>query len=58
VRVRYANRATPAKDYEQSFSANREFDSNLMLQDVQDTLNEELVKEIIDQIYNSTAADW
>jgi hypothetical protein len=58
VRVRYANRANPDKDYEQSFSAYREFDSNLMLQDVQDTLNEELVKEIIDQIYNSTAADW
>ncbi|GAB6394878.1 MAG: LptE family protein [Bacteroidales bacterium] len=58
VRVRYAHRAKPDKDYEQSFSASREFDSNLMLQDVQDALNEELVKEIVDQIYNSTAADW
>ncbi|MDR1344417.1 MAG: LPS assembly lipoprotein LptE [Tannerellaceae bacterium] len=58
VRVRFANRADPDKDFEQSFSAYREFDSNRMLQDVQDELNEELVKEIVDQIYNSTVADW
>jgi len=29
-----------------------------MLQDVQDALNEELVKEIVDRIFNTTAADW
>jgi hypothetical protein len=58
VRVRFANRANPDKDFEQSFSAYREFDSNRMLQDVQDELNEELVKEIIDQIFNITVADW
>lgn len=58
VRVRYSNRATPEKDFEQTFSAYREFDSNLMLQDVQDTLNGELVKEIAEQIFNSTVADW
>jgi hypothetical protein len=58
IRVRFTNRANPDKDFEQSFSAYREFDSQLMLQDVQDTLNDELVKEIADQIYNATVADW
>ncbi|MDR1645526.1 MAG: LPS assembly lipoprotein LptE [Tannerellaceae bacterium] len=58
VRVRFANRSNPEKDFEQSFSAYREFDSNRMLQDVQDELNDELIKEIVDQIYNSTVADW
>ncbi|MDH6305614.1 hypothetical protein M2459_002081 [Parabacteroides sp. PF5-5] len=58
VRVRYSNRSNPEKDFEQAFSAYREFDSNRMLQDVQDTLNEELVKEITEQIFNSTVADW
>lgn len=58
VRVRFANRANPEKDFEQSFSAYREFDSNRMLQDVQDELNEELIKEIAEQIYNITVADW
>jgi hypothetical protein len=58
VRVRFTNRAKPEKDFEQSFSAYREFNSNSMLQDVQDTLNEELIKEITDQIFNSTVGDW
>jgi hypothetical protein len=58
VRVRFTNRSNPDKDFEQNFSAFREFDSNLMLQDVQDSLNEELTKEIADQIYNATVADW
>jgi hypothetical protein len=58
VRVRFANRTDPDKDFERSFSAYREFDSNRMLQDVQSELDDELAKEIIDQIYNSTVADW
>jgi len=58
IRVRYSNRATPDKDFEQSFSAYREFNSDQMLETVQDALNEELVKEITEQIFNSTIADW
>ncbi|MDR2117932.1 MAG: LPS assembly lipoprotein LptE [Tannerellaceae bacterium] len=58
VRVRFANRANPDKDFERSFSAYREFNSNTMMESVQDELNEELIKEITDQIYNSTVADW
>ncbi|MDR1918442.1 MAG: LPS assembly lipoprotein LptE [Tannerellaceae bacterium] len=58
VRVRFANLANPEKDFERSFSAYREFNSNAMMETVQDALNEELVKEITDQIYNSTVADW
>ena len=58
VRVRFTNRANPDKDFEQSFSAYREFDSNRMLQDVQEALNEELTKEIADLVYNATVADW
>ena len=59
VRVRYSNKALPEQDVvESTFSAFREFDSNLMLQDVQDTFNEEMIKEIAEQIFNSTVADW
>ena len=35
VRVRYMNNTNPDEDFEQSFSAYREFDSNLMLQQVE-----------------------
>ena len=56
VKVRYTNRTNADEDFEQSFSAYREFDSNVMLQDVQDQLCSEIIEELADQIYNSTVA--
>lgn len=58
IRVRYANRVNPDDDFEQSFSAYREFDANQMLQQVQDQLAEEITEELVDQIYNATVANW
>ena len=58
VRVRYSNRVNPDEDFEQSFSAYREFYSNLMPQQVEGTLCEEIIEEIVDQIYNATVANW
>ena len=45
-------------DTEQTVSAYREFDSNVMLQDVQDDLCDEIIDELVDQIYNATVANW
>ena len=58
VKVRYTTRTNADEDFEQSFSAYREFDSNVMLQDVQDQLCSEIIEELADQIYNSTVANW
>lgn len=58
VKVRYTNRTNADEDFEQSFSVYREFDSNVMLQDVQDQLCSEIIEELADQIYNSTVANW
>lgn len=58
IRVRYSNRANPEEDFEQSFSAYREFDATQMLQDVQDELCTEIIEELTDQIYNATVANW
>ena len=58
VKVRYTNRTNADEDFEQSFSAYREFDSNVMLQDVQDQLCSEIIEELADQIYKSTVAYW
>ncbi|MGM9759835.1 MAG: LptE family protein [Parabacteroides sp.] len=58
VRVRYANRVNPDEDFEQSFSAYREFDANTMLEQVQEELCTEIVEELVDQIYNATVANW
>ena len=58
VKVRYTNRTNADEDFEQSFSAYREFDSNVMLQNVQEQLCSEIIEELADQIYNSTVANW
>jgi len=58
IRVRYANRVTPTDDFEQTFSAYRDFDATRMLQDVQDDLCTQIVDELTDQIYNATVAKW
>jgi hypothetical protein len=58
IRVRYTNRKEEGKDFEQSFSAYREFDANRMLTDVQDDLIKEISEEIADQIFNATVANW
>jgi hypothetical protein len=58
VRVRYTNTANPDEDFEQTFSAYREFSNTEQIQQVQDTLSDEIVEEIVDQIYNATVANW
>ena len=58
VRVRYMNNTNPDEDFEQSFSAYREFDSNLMVQQVVSSLCAEIIEEIVDQVYNATVAKW
>lgn len=58
IRVRYINNVNPDEDFEQSFSAYREYDNTSLLQDVETDLCDEITEEIIDQIYNATVANW
>jgi hypothetical protein len=58
VMVRYTNSVKPDEDMEQKFSAYREFSNTQMIQDVQDSLCEEIIKELTDLIYNATVANW
>lgn len=58
VHVRYTNNTNHDEDFERTYTAYRNFDSNIMLTDVQDQLIDELVEEICDHIYNDTVANW
>ena len=58
IRVRFTNQVTPEDDFEQSFSAYQEFNSNTNMDVVADELCDFIIKEIIDQIYNATVAKW
>jgi len=58
VKVKFENKKNPTEDFEKEFSAYRDFEATLMLTDVQDGLCEEMVKEIVEQIFNATVANW
>ena len=58
VNVRFVNNTNHSEDFEQRFTASQTYDSTLQLTAVQDGLIEEMTKEIVDQIYNATVANW
>lgn len=58
VNVRYVNNTNHAEDFERQFSASREYDSSQQLTVVQDDLISQMVKEISEQIFNATVANW
>lgn len=58
IKVRFTNNKNPTEDFEKTYSAYQTFDSNLMLNDVQDELLKTMIDEITDNIYNDTVARW
>lgn len=58
LRVRFTNNTNPDEDFERTFSANRTFPSTSTLEEVQDQLCQEMVEELVDQIFNATVANW
>ncbi|MCM1484226.1 MAG: LPS assembly lipoprotein LptE [Muribaculaceae bacterium] len=58
VRLKYTDNKRDNKDTDQTFSAYRDFDSSQMLNDVQDQLCQEICKELVQLIFNSTLGDW
>jgi len=58
VNVRFTNTTNDKEDFEQKFSAFRQFPATSMLEDVQDDLLIEITKEISEAIFNKTVANW
>ncbi|HOH55624.1 MAG TPA: LptE family protein [Paludibacteraceae bacterium] len=58
VKVRFTNKVNPVDDFEKTYSAFQVFDSSKMLNDVQEELVKEIIKEITENIYNDTVAKW
>lgn len=58
VNVRFTNNANHNEDFEKTFSATTEYDSSQQLNAVQETLVQEMIDEIVDQIFNATVANW
>lgn len=58
VRVKYVDHKNPANNIDQTFTAYRQFSSQLMLTDVQDDLCQQISDELVDLIFNATLGNW
>ena len=58
VKVTFTNRKYPEDDLDQNFSASEEYDSTQYLDSVQEALCAEIVKKLVEDIFNATVAQW
>ena len=58
VNVRFVNNKKHTDDFERQFSATTEYDASQQLTAVQEELVTQMVKDITDQIFNATVANW
>lgn len=58
VKVKYVNNKKHEDDFDKNFSATREYDSSQQLTAVQEELVQQMIDDIIDQIFNATVAKW
>ncbi len=58
VNVRFTNNANHAEDFERQFTATSSYETTQSLNSVQEELVTQMVKELSDQIFNATVANW
>lgn len=58
VNVRFTNNKKHSEDFERQFSATAQYEATQQLTAVQEELVTEMVKDITDQIFNATVANW
>ena len=58
VNVRFVNNTNHEEDFERQFSATRDFDATQSLDSVQEELVGQMIKEIVEAIFNAAVANW
>jgi len=58
VKVKFTNNKKHDDDFDRSFSASREYDSSQQLTAVQEELVQQMIDDIVDQVFNATVANW
>ena len=58
VNVRFTNNKKHNEDFERQFSATADYDASQQLTAVQEELVTQMTKDITDQIFNATVANW
>lgn len=58
VKIYFTNRLHPEEDFEKSFSAYADYDSNQLLDAVEASLCDEIIDILVEDIFNATVANW
>ena len=58
VNVRFTNNKNHAEDFERQFTANQSYETTQSLNSVQEELVSIMVKDLCEQIFNATVANW
>ena len=58
VKIFFTNRLHPEENFEKSFSAYADYDSNQLLDAVESSLCSEIIEILVEDIFNSTVANW
>ena len=56
--LKFTNRKYPEEDFEKSFSAYSDYDSNNSLDAVESSLCDEIVEKLIEDMFNASVAQW
>ena len=58
IKVKFTNNKDHEQDWEKTFTAYEDFDSNNSLSSVEDGLVPEIIKKLTDDIFNASVANW
>ena len=58
VNVRFTNNANHSEDFERQFTSSKSYETTQSLATVQEELVTQMVKDLADQIFNATVANW
>lgn len=58
INVKFTNHKNHEQDFETEFSYYYDFDSSIILTDIEDTAVAAIVKQIIEDVFNKSVANW
>ena len=58
VKIKFTNNKHHDDDFDRSFTASREYDSSQQLSAVQEELVQQMIDDIVDQVFNQTVVKW
>ncbi len=58
VKVKFTNTIEPQYNFERTFTRNKDYDSRLNLSDVEKDLSDEIIKLIVEDIFNAAFVNW